>query len=448
MEARSKFTSADMAKLVIAGLRLLSGDVIGAAKQIYKYRRVIAGIILGCFLFVVIIGALIISLPILIIKTIVPEPLQDIAIFAYKVLVKLVNFIGDVIKVISDAINSVIQFFFGEPTSTEKKSEVSGQVQIDPIPVLIIYNVKYGTGYFDQDNIDEQKFKQIAELFIQYSQSRSTQMKEVVEEIRKKHPTLPDEEIVEFAKKTIAEETLHIAITNNSFNQVLESGDLGLSPPQKVIATNMYEIYLENPSYFTGASGEPTAFDEMSKEIIQQKLIDAPTINRSDVLAAAQSILDDVPYFWGGKSSVIGRDPDWATWDEIGWDSTKLKKVTAPGSSSTGTMRPYGLDCSGFIAWVYNNAGFDDLTFGGTVYQWAHSYPISESELQPGDLAFENLGSNNNNHVGIFVERDSSGENQYIHSAPYISQVTNHTGVTKDNYKRFRYFRRVIVNFR
>ena len=58
---------------------------------------------------------------------------------------------------------------------------------------------------------------------------------------------------------------------------------------------------------------------------------------REAVVRAACSLVGKVNYFWGGKSLVIGWDARWG----------KLRQVTAAGSSTTGTYRPYGLDCSG-----------------------------------------------------------------------------------------------------
>ena len=58
---------------------------------------------------------------------------------------------------------------------------------------------------------------------------------------------------------------------------------------------------------------------------------------REAVVRSACSLVGKVNYFWGGKSLVIGWD---ARWGEV-------RQVTAAGSSTTGTYRPYGLDCSG-----------------------------------------------------------------------------------------------------
>ena len=58
---------------------------------------------------------------------------------------------------------------------------------------------------------------------------------------------------------------------------------------------------------------------------------------REAVVRTACSLVGKVNYFWGGKSLVIGWDVRWG----------ELRQVTAAGNSTTGTYRPYGLDCSG-----------------------------------------------------------------------------------------------------
>lgn len=58
---------------------------------------------------------------------------------------------------------------------------------------------------------------------------------------------------------------------------------------------------------------------------------------RRAVVETACRLVGKVNYFWGGKSLVIGWDDRWG----------QVRKVTAEGSSTTGTYRPYGLDCSG-----------------------------------------------------------------------------------------------------
>ena len=125
---------------------------------------------------------------------------------------------------------------------------------------------------------------------------------------------------------------------------------------------------------------------------------------REQVLMAALSLVGKVPYFWGGKSA-----PGW----NQDWNTPKL--VTAAGSGSTGTIRPYGLDCSGFTQWVYNTALGMEIG-AGTSGQYANTRGISASQLKPGDLGFwaEPDGSGWN-HVLIFAGYGSGGGRMWVH---------------------------------
>ena len=135
---------------------------------------------------------------------------------------------------------------------------------------------------------------------------------------------------------------------------------------------------------------------------------------RKHVLTTALSLVGKVPYFWGGKSP-----PGWN--DE--WNTPKL--VTSAGSSSTGTIRPYGLDCSGFSDWVYKTAVGISLS-GSTWSQWDNSYAISASELQPGDLGFlMNDDGDGWNHVLLFAGFGTDGERMWVHCTSGKGVVLN-----------------------
>lgn len=127
---------------------------------------------------------------------------------------------------------------------------------------------------------------------------------------------------------------------------------------------------------------------------------------RRAVVQQALSLVGKVNYFWGGKSLVIGWDNRWG----------KLTKVTAPGSRTTGTIRPYGLDCSGFVDWVFYNVSGGDYVIGhggGAGSQHRYCTNISWSEAQPGDLVFYY----NDDHIGIVGGWDEQGNLLIIHCA-------------------------------
>lgn len=114
---------------------------------------------------------------------------------------------------------------------------------------------------------------------------------------------------------------------------------------------------------------------------------------RRQAVENALSLVGKVNYFWGGKSRAIGWDSRWGT----------LQKVTAAGSRSTGTYRPFGLDCSGMIDWALRNAG---LPSDGNWYIGVNLTRVSTSEARPGDMALFPDAS----HIGIVVGRNDAGK--------------------------------------
>ena len=100
----------------------------------------------------------------------------------------------------------------------------------------------------------------------------------------------------------------------------------------------------------------------------------------------------------------------------LGWDTRwgQLQKVWAEGSETTGTYRPFGLDCSGFVDWVFYNASNGTIVLGqggGVTSQHTYCTDILWDEVQPGDLVFYA----DNSHVGIVAGRNAEGELLIIH---------------------------------
>ena len=133
---------------------------------------------------------------------------------------------------------------------------------------------------------------------------------------------------------------------------------------------------------------------------------------REAVVRTACSLAGKVNYFWGGKSLVLGWDSRWG----------ELRQVTAAGSSTTGTYRPYGLDCSGFVDWVFYNATNGSYIIGhggGAMSQHNYCTPISWDDALPGDLVFYP----DDVHVGIVGGRDANGDLLIIHCASSYNNV-------------------------
>ncbi len=144
------------------------------------------------------------------------------------------------------------------------------------------------------------------------------------------------------------------------------------------------------------------AISDATAQDILKNFPDSLSAERKRVIKAACSLVGKVNYFWGGKSSAIGWDSEWG----------KLKTVSAEGSKTTGTKRPFGLDCSGFVTWSFINSGYNASAIGhGTKGQIAKCSRISWSSAQAGDLAFYADLS----HVGIVAGKDAAGNILVIH---------------------------------
>lgn len=145
---------------------------------------------------------------------------------------------------------------------------------------------------------------------------------------------------------------------------------------------------------------------------------------RKHILSTALSLVGKVPYFWGGKSD--------AGWNDK-WNTPKV--VTATGSSATGTILPYGLDCSGYTDWVFKTAMGVSIK-AGSWNQWDNSYAITEAELLPGDLGFMAVpGTVPVNHVLIYAGKNEDGAQMWVH-------CTSGSGVVLNSPDYVEYYRR------
>ena len=201
---------------------------------------------------------------------------------------------------------------------------------------------------------------------------------------------------------------LYITITAKTKDQMIS--EYGFTRKQK----EALETLLENADGFIGATRSLAISDVTAQQVIDN-LPDSLSAERKNVVKKACSLVGKLTYFWGGKSSAIGWDSEWG----------KMKLVTAEGSRSSGCMRPYGLDCSGFVTWSFHNAGFSESAIGhGTSTQVSKGTRISLSSAQPGDLAFYNDTS----HVGIVGGKDASGNILVIHCSSGANNVVITTG--------------------
>ena len=163
------------------------------------------------------------------------------------------------------------------------------------------------------------------------------------------------------------------------------------------------DILLENLGSLNVPMGSLTISQEDAIGLLEN-LPDDLDPERKTVVETAVQLVGRVSYFWGGKSLTLGWDDRWGVPTE----------VTAAGSGSTGTVRPFGLDCSGFVDWTFYNAtngSYYPGRGGGAATQHSYCTNISWSDAQPGDLVFYPDDS----HVGIVGGKDADGNLLIVH---------------------------------
>ena len=182
------------------------------------------------------------------------------------------------------------------------------------------------------------------------------------------------------------EKILHITITPKTADDMRVS--YGFSEYQN----SALDELLADRAALTSLAGSLAITSADVREVLAALPDDLDPARRETVQTALQ-LVGKVNYFWGGKSYVIGWDPRWG----------QLAKVWSAGNSTTGTYRPFGLDCSGFIDWTLRNAG---LHSDGHWYIGTNLTAVSQADALPGDLALYPDAS----HVGMVVGRNEAGK--------------------------------------
>lgn len=203
---------------------------------------------------------------------------------------------------------------------------------------------------------------------------------------------------------------LRITVTVKDYLQMADEYRFN-ADQRKLLEELMQPEYQELFAALTGSYQDIELSPDEVAKIMENLPADLSEARREVVLTAYQ-LLGRVHYFWGGKSLVIGWDSRWGM----------PMEVTAEGSSTTGTVRPFGLDCSGMVDWVFYNQSGGQYVIGhggGATAQHSYCTPIAWSDAQPGDLVFYPGDS----HVGIVCGFDSGGNIMIIHCASGANNV-------------------------
>ncbi len=143
---------------------------------------------------------------------------------------------------------------------------------------------------------------------------------------------------------------------------------------------------------------------------------------RRDIIRFALNSVGRVPYYWGGKPSA----PNYA--------SNSFGILTTPDYKG----RVYkGLDCSGWINWVYWSVTGRRLPYESTSGLAVTGTKIQRNELQPGDII---VRTGADAHVIMFLGWTADGKIQCIHESS--AAVNNVTVAVRD--ANWPYYRKII----
>ena len=272
--------------------------------------------------------------------------------------------------------------------------------------VLAVFAVKVAgnndVDAMDVATLDQKRIKKLKDVFWDMNELSSE-----VETI-----DYPDSDPEDDVDDSWSESILHITITSKIAEEM--KTQYHFSEKQK----KMLDELLESRDALLELIGDLQFISTDAYELLKH-LPDDLLEERRKVIKTACSLVGKVNYFWGGKSLVIGWDSRWGS----------IQKVWADGSPTTGTYRPYGLDCSGFVDWVFYNVSEGTYVIGhggGAADQHAYCRAITWDDAIPGDLVFFPEDS----HVGIVAGKDDDGNLLIIHCGGQGVAVSGSDGFT------------------
>ncbi len=150
-----------------------------------------------------------------------------------------------------------------------------------------------------------------------------------------------------------------------------------------------------------GSAGFATENILTDEEI--QKILD---LYDGDISAAREALIQcaldavgKIPYYWGGKSTIPGLEDN------------NFGSIVSPDAKGRNKK---GLDCSGFVQWVYSTALGVKIP-GSTAGYCSAQNKISYSELKPGDVGLIAEPGTSTNHIGIYAGKNAEGQDTWIH---------------------------------
>lgn len=197
-----------------------------------------------------------------------------------------------------------------------------------------------------------------------------------------------------------ATKSLDAALARNGWNGWTEEQ---MGYVQKLISQDWFKTY--GLSISTINPKQPLTEEEISKYL--SSLPEDISDERKAVIKFALSSVGKIPYYWGGKASA-------ASYEKNGFG--RVIEADYKGR----VLR--GLDCSGWVQWVYWSAIGNRLNgASSTAMLIGEGQKIKRSELQPGDIIVR-VGADS--HVVMFLQWAGNGNMIVIHENSGANNVS------------------------
>ncbi len=231
------------------------------------------------------------------------------------------------------------------------------------------------------------------------------------------------------AKKSIAiPKGARVRIVPSTRNGTLGQQDVTYKSDKKAVAS-VTKKGLIKAKKLGQAKITVVTLDETKKITLTVNVVKNYRVNgiRKSFVNLALDTVGEIPYYWGGK-------PDYP-----GWEGNGFGEEIEP--DYLGRTRR-GLDCSGYVAWVYwsvtgiKPGGMGTVNFTKSL----ELEEISYSELKPGDVGLIRTPGLPSNHIGIFVGLDAkNGKPVWVHctGTPRNTVVCEKTDMFSVFYRTF-----------
>ena len=237
----------------------------------------------------------------------------------------------------------------------------------------------------------------------------------------------------DYATGAYATKTIQYTVKNDMVTAFRESGGWTSSDNieicEKLYNQDWYSIYGFDIYGGVGYEAGEVLSEEDIAAMLEKIVADYPDLSadRITFVSTALQYVGKIPYYWGGKASAPG-------WDENYFGTV----VTPPDGRPDQILK--GLDCSGFVHWIYwtcfnekpSGYGTSNLvsSLGGT--------NISYNQLTPGDVALVRSPGSSGNHIGIYVGKNEDGKDIWVH----CNDAANN--VSCNNYSQWRYYYNIV----